>query len=84
MASKSILIEEFHVSIRAPRGLRDAEYAAMRRTLDDRGFQAELRRAISRCSRNAQIKVASNCSNIRADGAALSLCAANSNSDWKL
>jgi hypothetical protein len=44
--AKTILIDEFHVSIRAPRGLRDAGYAAMRRTLDDRGFQAELRRAV--------------------------------------
>ena len=44
--SKPLLIEEFHVTVFARRGLPDAEYNAMRRTLDDRRFQSDLRRAI--------------------------------------
>jgi hypothetical protein len=44
--SKTILLDEFHLSVRAPRGLPEAEYAAMRRTLDDKRFQADLRRAV--------------------------------------
>ena len=42
---KSILLDEFHLSVRAPPGLREAQYAAMRRSLDGRRFQADLRRA---------------------------------------
>ena len=45
---------------------------------------AELPRSISRCRRKAAINVASSCSNRRADGATLSLEAANSNNAWKL
>jgi len=44
--ARNILIDEFHLSVRAPHGLLDAEYQAIRRTLDDRRFQAALRRAI--------------------------------------
>jgi hypothetical protein len=40
-----ILLDEFHVTIRAPPGLPEGEYAAMRQALDDRRFRAELRRA---------------------------------------
>jgi hypothetical protein len=42
---------------------------------------AELPRVVSRCSRNLLTSIASNCSSIRADGATLSLPAANSNND---
>ena len=42
---------------------------------------AELPRVVSRCSRNALISAASNCSSIRADGATLSFWEANSNND---
>jgi len=47
---------------------------AAKRTLRVR---AEFRRAVCECSRKALISVASNCSNIRADGATFSLRAAN-------
>jgi hypothetical protein len=43
---RTILIDEFHLGVRAPRDRPEAEYQAIRRTLDDRGFQAELRRAV--------------------------------------
>ena len=41
-----VLIEEFHVTVLIRRGLRPAEYAAARRTLDRTTFQAALRRAV--------------------------------------
>jgi hypothetical protein len=41
-----ILLDEFHLTIRAPPGLPDSEHIAMRRTLDDPRFQRALRRAI--------------------------------------
>jgi hypothetical protein len=44
----------------------------------------ELPRAISKCSRNEQIRVASNYSKAIDDGAILSLCDANTNNAWKL
>jgi len=44
--ARNILIDEFHLSVRAPIGLLEADYQAIRRTLDDRHFQAALRRAI--------------------------------------
>jgi hypothetical protein len=40
------LIDEFHLTIRAPPGLPDSEHIAMRRTLDDAQFQRDLSRAI--------------------------------------
>jgi hypothetical protein len=42
---KAILIDEFHLTVYAPRGLPEPEYDAVRQTLDDRRFQADLRRA---------------------------------------
>jgi hypothetical protein len=42
----TILMEEFHVGVRAPKDLPEAEYQAIRRTLNDRRFQKELRRAV--------------------------------------
>ena len=44
--SKTILIDELYLTVRAPRGLPEAEYAALRRALDDARFQAELRRNV--------------------------------------
>jgi hypothetical protein len=41
-----VLIEEFHVAVRVSRGLPDAEYAAIRRTLDAKPFRAALGRAV--------------------------------------
>jgi hypothetical protein len=43
---RSILVEEFHLTIRAPPGLPDDEYLAMRQALDEKRFRAELRRAV--------------------------------------
>jgi hypothetical protein len=43
--AKAILIDEFHLTFRAPSGLPEAAYGAMRRVLDDRRFQAALRHA---------------------------------------
>ena len=44
--AKAILIDEFHLTVFAPRGLRDSAYDAIRRTLDERRFQADLRRVV--------------------------------------
>ena len=40
-----ILLDEFHLTVRAPQRLPESEYEAMRRVLDDPRFQAELARA---------------------------------------
>jgi|HubBroStandDraft_6_1064221.scaffolds.fasta_scaffold472864_2 hypothetical protein len=42
---RAVVLEEFHLTVTAPRGLGAAEYDAIRRTLDARGFRAGLRRA---------------------------------------
>jgi hypothetical protein len=44
--AKRILIEEFHLTVRAPRGLSQSEYNAMRQALDDPRLHHELRRAV--------------------------------------
>jgi hypothetical protein len=44
--SRAQLIEEIHLSVYVPRGLLDAEYEAVRQTLDDAGFHARLWRAV--------------------------------------
>jgi hypothetical protein len=49
--AKRILMEEFHLTVLAPRGLPQAEYDAMRQTLDDPRFHAQLRRAVRRVAR---------------------------------
>jgi hypothetical protein len=49
--AKGILLEEFHVSVYAPRGLPPQEDDAMRQTLTDAGFLAALRRAVRRVFR---------------------------------
>jgi hypothetical protein len=46
-----ILIEEFHIAMRVPKGLPDAEYQAIRRTLHDPKFRKEMRRAVSAVTR---------------------------------
>jgi hypothetical protein len=46
--AKDILIEEFHLTVRAPPGLPEAEYDAMRLALDGKSFRARLRRAARR------------------------------------
>jgi hypothetical protein len=50
----NILIDEFHLTIQAPRGLPEAEYQAMRRALDDRRFQTKLRAAVRNVARQHQ------------------------------
>jgi hypothetical protein len=47
----SILIDEFHLRVRAPRGLPEPDYNAMRRALDAPDLQARLRRAVRRVFR---------------------------------
>jgi hypothetical protein len=44
--AKTILMDQFHVSISAPRGLPASTYRTIRHTLDDAGFHAALRRSI--------------------------------------
>ena len=46
--AKDILFDEFHLTVRAPRGLPDAEYDAMRLALDGKPYRARLRRAVRR------------------------------------
>jgi hypothetical protein len=43
--AKAILIDEFHLTVYAPAGLPEPEYDAIRRALDERRFQDDLRRA---------------------------------------
>ena len=42
----AIPMREFHLTIFAPRGLRAAEYDALRRTLDGAGLRAKLGRVV--------------------------------------
>jgi hypothetical protein len=49
--AKGILIEEYHLTVYAPRGLAEAQYEAMRQALDEEQFQADLRRAVRRVAR---------------------------------
>jgi hypothetical protein len=44
--AQTILLDEFHLGMRAPKDLPEAEYQAMRRTLNAPRFQKELRRAV--------------------------------------
>lgn len=44
--SRTILVEEFHIGLRAPKDLAEAEYRSIRRALDAARFQAEIRRAV--------------------------------------
>jgi hypothetical protein len=49
--AKRLVLEEFHVTVYAPRGLPTREYDAMRQALDDPRFHARLRRAARRVTR---------------------------------
>ena len=49
--ARGIVMEEFHLTVRAPRGLPDPEYDAIRQALDDARFQTHLRRAVRRVFR---------------------------------
>jgi hypothetical protein len=44
--AKTILMDQFHVSISVPRGLRESSYRTIRHVLDDARFHAALRRSI--------------------------------------
>jgi hypothetical protein len=44
--AKNLLVDEFHLTVNAPAGLEEAANRAICRKLDDKGFQANLRRAI--------------------------------------
>jgi hypothetical protein len=59
--AKRIVMEEFHLTVLAPRGLPAAEYNAMRQALDDPRFHAQLRRAmrgvVRRCPSVSKVKV---------------------------
>ena len=46
--AKGILVEEFHLTVRAPRGLPDARYLAIREALTGKCFRSRLRRAMRR------------------------------------
>jgi hypothetical protein len=43
---KTILLEDYHLTVIAPAGLRKAEYTAMVRTLHGKRFQACLHEAV--------------------------------------
>ncbi|MBI3822050.1 MAG: hypothetical protein HY289_05135 [Planctomycetes bacterium] len=45
--TKTILIEEFHVSVCVQIGLPETMYVRARRTLDSRRFQIRLRKAVN-------------------------------------
>jgi hypothetical protein len=44
-------MEEFHLTVFAPRGLPQSEHDAIRQTLDDPRFHAQLCRAVRRVAR---------------------------------
>ena len=44
--AKLILMEEFHLTLFAPRELSEPEYDAIRQALDEAAFQADLARAV--------------------------------------
>jgi hypothetical protein len=46
MPRSYLLVDEFHLSVLAPRRLDDAAVRSVRRVLNDRHFQSELRRAV--------------------------------------
>jgi hypothetical protein len=52
--SRAQLIEEVHLSVYVPCGLPEAEYEAVRQTLDDARFQARLWRAVRDAFRQQQ------------------------------
>jgi len=52
--AKTILLEEFHLSIHVPAGLAKTACTPIRRTLNSKRFQARLRRAIGSVFRRSQ------------------------------
>lgn len=44
--TRTIMIDELYLVVRAPRGLPEQEYRAIRRVLDSDRFAVELRRAV--------------------------------------
>jgi hypothetical protein len=44
--AQSILIDEFHLSVRMPKGLPERDYLAVRRVLNSNRFQNQLSRAL--------------------------------------
>jgi hypothetical protein len=48
---KGVVMEEFHLTVLAPRGLPESEYDAIHRALADPSFESRLRRAIRRAFR---------------------------------
>ena len=44
--SKTVLIEEYHLGLRVPHDLPEAECIAVKRQLDDAAFQTGLRQAV--------------------------------------
>jgi len=49
--AKSLLMEEFHLTVFVPRGLREPQYRAIRRALDSRRFRMDLGRAVRQAFR---------------------------------
>jgi hypothetical protein len=47
-----ILFDEFRLSVLVPEGLKEAEYEAIRQTLEGTRFQAELRRVVRQLIRS--------------------------------
>jgi hypothetical protein len=43
---KTVLLDEIHVTVLAPRGLKEKDYEAMSRTLRGRSFLGALRRSV--------------------------------------
>jgi hypothetical protein len=48
---KGVVMEEFHLTVLAPRGLPESEYDAICRALADPAFEARLRRVVRRVFR---------------------------------
>ena len=49
--AKRLLMEEYHLTVFAARGLREPQYRAIRRALDSRRFRTELGRAVRQAFR---------------------------------
>ena len=59
--ARSLVMEEFHVTVKVPGGLAQSVYGSIRRTLNRTRFQTRLRRAIlavfRRCPTLVKIRV---------------------------
>jgi hypothetical protein len=49
--AKRLLMEEYHLTVFAPRGLREPQYRAIRRALDSRRFRMDLGLAVRQAFR---------------------------------